>query len=46
MRYLLDTNICIYIAKRKPGRVLFGMLQVGGVLVLFALLENHDVLRG
>jgi tRNA(fMet)-specific endonuclease VapC len=22
MRYLLDTNICIYIAKRKPGRVL------------------------
>ncbi len=22
MRYLLDTNICIYSAKRKPGRVL------------------------
>ena len=22
MRYLLDTNICIYIAKRKPSRVL------------------------
>jgi tRNA(fMet)-specific endonuclease VapC len=22
MRYLLDTNICIYIAKRKPPRVL------------------------
>lgn len=22
MRYLLDTNICIYIAKRKPARIL------------------------
>ena len=28
MRYLLDTNICIYIAKRKPGRVLARLQQL------------------
>ncbi|OGQ99958.1 MAG: plasmid maintenance protein [Deltaproteobacteria bacterium RIFOXYD12_FULL_50_9] len=32
-RYLLDTNICIYIAKRRPPEVLrhFERLQVGDV---------------
>ena len=32
-RYLLDTNICIYIAKRRPPEVLrrFEQLQVGDV---------------
>ncbi len=32
-RYLLDTNICIYIAKRKPEQVLrrFETLDVGDV---------------
>ena len=32
-RYLLDTNICIYIAKRRPPEVLrrFEQLQVGEV---------------
>ncbi len=28
MRYLLDTNICIYIAKRKPVRVLSRLEQI------------------
>ena len=27
-RYLLDTNICIYIAKRKPARVLWRLEQL------------------
>ena len=33
MRYLLDTNICIYIAKQKPVSVLnkFECLKVGSV---------------
>lgn len=33
LRYLLDTNICIYIAKQKPVSVLnkFEKLQVGSV---------------
>jgi tRNA(fMet)-specific endonuclease VapC len=33
MRYLLDTNMCIYIAKRKPAGVLtqFGRLRPGDV---------------
>ena len=33
MRYLLDANICIYMAKRKPARVLlrFERLQPGDV---------------
>jgi len=33
MRYLLDTNICIYIAKRKPAAVLtrLGRLRPGEV---------------
>ncbi len=33
MRYLLDTNICIYIAKRKPARVLsrLGRMKPGDV---------------
>ena len=33
MRYILDTNICIYIAKRKPVGVLarFGELRPGDV---------------
>lgn len=33
MRYLLDTNICIYIAKRKPPHVLsrFARLRAGDV---------------
>ena len=33
MRYLLDTNICIYIAKRKPAAVLsrFQQLRPGDV---------------
>jgi tRNA(fMet)-specific endonuclease VapC len=32
-RYLLDTNICIYIAKQKPPKVLarFNQLEVGDV---------------
>ena len=34
-RYLLDTNICIYIAKRRPVEVLrrFELLQVGEVVM-------------
>jgi tRNA(fMet)-specific endonuclease VapC len=28
MRYLLDTNICIYIAKRKPAQVLSRLEQM------------------
>jgi len=28
MRYLLDTNICIYIAKRKPAQVLSRFTQM------------------
>jgi tRNA(fMet)-specific endonuclease VapC len=28
VRYLLDTNICIYIAKRKPDRVLARLRQL------------------
>ena len=28
MRYLLDTNICIYIARRKPARVLSRLRQM------------------
>ena len=33
MTYLLDTNICIYIIKKKPARVLqkFKTLQLGEV---------------
>ncbi len=33
MRYLLDTNICIYIAKRRPAKVLarFRQLRPGDV---------------
>ena len=33
MRYLLDTNICIYVAKRKPAAVLsrLGRLRPGDV---------------
>ena len=33
MRYMLDTNICIYIIKRQPSKVLktFKKLQVGDV---------------
>ena len=33
MRYLLDTNVCIYIAKQKPPRVLarFQRLRPGNV---------------
>jgi tRNA(fMet)-specific endonuclease VapC len=33
LRYLLDTNICIYIAKQKPASVLnrFEQLKVGSV---------------
>ncbi|MFN0165470.1 MAG: type II toxin-antitoxin system VapC family toxin [Bryobacteraceae bacterium] len=43
MRYLLDTNICIYIAKRRPPTVLarFEQLQPGdigmSVITLFEL---------
>lgn len=34
-RYLLDTNICIYIAKRRPVEVMqrFDSLQVGAVVM-------------
>src|SRR6476660_5307170 len=33
LRYLLDTNICIYIAKQKPASVLkkFEQMEVGDV---------------
>ena len=36
-RYLLDTNICIYIAKHRPPEVLrrFEVLQVGDVAMSF-----------
>lgn len=35
MKYLLDTNICIYIIKRKPAIVLekFGELPLGSVAI-------------
>ena len=35
MRYLLDTNTCIYIIKRSPGRLMlrFKRLRVGDVAV-------------
>lgn len=33
MKYILDTNICIYIAKKKPPKVLkkFSRLKIGSV---------------
>jgi tRNA(fMet)-specific endonuclease VapC len=35
MKYMLDTNICIYIIKKKPGKVLqtFQALNVGDVCI-------------
>jgi tRNA(fMet)-specific endonuclease VapC len=35
MKYLLDTNICIYIIKRKPPQIIkkFGSLRIGDVAI-------------
>ncbi|MGH8499345.1 MAG: PIN domain-containing protein [Methylococcales bacterium] len=45
-RYLLDTNICIYIAKRHPPEVLkrFESLQVGDVSM--SLITYGELLFG
>ncbi|WP_235115715.1 hypothetical protein [Desmonostoc muscorum] len=46
MRYLLDTNICIYLIKQKPQKVLnkFQALPVGFVLVLTKIRANAETI--
>lgn len=46
LRYILDTNICIYIAKQRPPEVLekFSTLQVGTVGM--SLITHGELLYG
>ncbi len=46
MQYILDTNICIYIAKQRPPEVLekFSTLQVGAVGM--SLITHGELLYG
>jgi len=45
-RYLLDTNICIYIAKRKPPEVLARFESLGGGDVAMSLITYGELLYG
>ena len=48
LRYLLDTNICIYIARHRPLEVLerFRKLQPGDVVSYFARATDNDAVSG
>jgi tRNA(fMet)-specific endonuclease VapC len=45
-RYLLDTNICIYIAKRKPPEVLARFESLGAGDVAMSLITYGELLYG